>query len=243
MPRYDRLALVFDTAESLLGVAALHLIQRGIDPLYSRNLEELAAMAREHAGRAAALVVPGALAPEELDAVLARVGRALPGGAASVVVVAPPLERARLAALRERGIGWAAFAPVEPSELCFAVGAALAAGDALEPRGGLRVPVRLPAAVRHEGATRSGEVANLSVGGAFVRLADPPAPGAALALEFPIGERLLAVGAVVVRCAGEAPAGRAEQGPGMGVAFTALGPLETRLVEGFVRERVDSFRL
>jgi hypothetical protein len=105
------------------------------------------------------------------------------------------------------------------------------------------VPVRLPAAVRHEGAARSGEVANLSVGGAFVRLADPPAPGAALTLEFPIGERLLEVAAVVARCAGEAPAGRAEQGPGMGVAFSGLGPLEARLIEGFVRERVDSFRL
>lgn len=243
MRRYDRLALVFDTADSRLGVAALHLIQRGIDPLYSRNLDELAAMAHEHAGRAAALVVPGALALDELDAVLARLAAALPSGAASVVAVAPPLERVHLAALRERGLGWAVFAPAEPGELCFAVAAALATGDALEPRGGLRVPVRLPAAVRHAGGTRSGEIANLSVGGAFVALPDPPAAGTGLALEFPIGERLLAVGAVVVRCAGEAPAGRAEQGPGIGVAFTGLGPLESRLVEGFVRERVDSFRL
>jgi hypothetical protein len=29
----------------------------------------------------------------------------------------------------------------------------------------------------------------------------------------------------------------------MGVAFAGLGPLEARLVEGFVRERIDSFRL
>ena len=243
MERYERLALVFDTAESQLGVAALHLIQYGLDPLYARELDELAALARAHAGRVAALVVPGALAEGELDAVLDRILPALPSGRASVVVVAPPRERARLVALRERGLRWVVFAPYQPSELRFAVTAALATGDALEPRCGLRVPTRLPASVRYGGATRSGQITNLSVGGAFVGLPDPPAPGAALSLEFPIGERLLNVGAVVARCAGEARAGRADGGPGVGVVFAGLSPVEAHLIEGFVRECVDSFRL
>jgi len=32
-------------------------------------------------------------------------------------------------------------------------------------------------------------------------------------------------------------------GPGMGVSFSGPSPLEAHLLEGFVRERVDSFRL
>ncbi len=240
MPRYDRLALVFDTAESVLGVAALHLIQHGLDPLYARDLDALAALAREHGERVAALVVPGALALERLDAVLDRVGRRLPSGVASVVVVAPPRERRYLAALRERGLRWAVFAPYRPGELRFAVGAALATGDAFEPRRGLRVPIRLPVAVRHARARRSGEITNLSLGGAFVALPDAPEPGAALSLEFPIGERLLDVEAKVVHRRAEA---RRDAPPGMGVAFSGLSELEAHLLEGFVRECVDSFRL
>jgi hypothetical protein len=241
--RYERLALVFDTAESVLGVAALHLIQHGLDPLYVRDLDELLRITRERKERIAALVVPGALALDRLDAVLAHAARGLLSGLASVVVVAPPRERAHLAALRERGVRWAVFAPYQPGELRFAVAAALATGDALEPRRGLRVPIGLPVSVRHARATRNGEITNLSVGGAFVALPDPPEPGAALSLGFPIGERLLHLEAVVAHRAAPVRAGRAEGRAGMGVAFSGPSPLETHLLEGFVRERVDSFRL
>jgi hypothetical protein len=81
------------------------------------------------------------------------------------------------------------------------------------------------------------------VGGAFVALPDPPVPGAALSLEFPIGERLLHLEATVAHRSAAARAGRAEGGPGVGVAFSSPSPLEAHLLEGFVRERVDSFRL
>ena len=243
MQRYERLALVFDTAESVLGVAALQLIQHGLDPLYARDLDELLRLAPEQKERIAALVVPGALALDGLDAVLAHAARGLLSTLASVVVVAPPRARAHLAALRDRGVRWAVFAPYEPCELRFAVAAALATGDALEPRRGLRVPIRLPVAVRHARATRDGEIRNLSVGGAFVALPDPPEVGAALSLEFPIGERLLHLQAAVAHRAEAVRAGRAEGGAGVGVAFSGPSALETHLLEGFVRERVDSFRL
>jgi len=241
--RYGRLALVFDTAESALGSAALDLIQLGLDPLYAHDLDELMLLARERKDHIAALVVPGALTLEGLDALLARVGRGLPGGVASVVVVAPQRRRSHLLALRDRGIRWVLFAPYDASELRFAVAAALATGDTLEPRRGLRVPIRLPVSVRHARATREGVITNLSVGGAFVALPDPPEPGAALSLEFALGERLLHLQASVAHRVQEDRPGQAEGKPGMGVAFAGLSDLDARRVEGFVRERVDSFRL
>jgi PilZ domain-containing protein len=241
--RYERLALVFDTAESVLGTAALRLVETGLDPLYARDEDELVLLAREHRERIAALVLPGKLALETIDSLLKRVARNLPSGNASVVLVAPTRRKAHLLLLRDRGIRWVVFEPYDASELRFAVSAALATGDALEPRRGLRVPIRLPTSVRHARATRTGEVTNLSVTGAFVALAEPPELGAALSLEFPIGERLLRVQAVVAHRAEVADPGQAEGSPGMGVAFNGLSPLEERLVEGFVRERVDSFRL
>jgi hypothetical protein len=240
--RYDRRALVFDGADSALGAVALGLVALGLDPLYANDEDELVLLAHEQKGRIAALVVPGVLPLERLDAVTQRVGALLPGGKGAVVVVAPPRERALLGALRKRGIRWVVFAPYDASELRFAVVAALGSGDAREPRSGLRVPIRLPPRVCHAGSAHSGEIANLSVGGAFVALAEPPEPGAALSLEFPLGERMLSVQAVVAHRMDGARPGPGGA-PGMGVAFSGLAPLEARLVEGFVRERIESFRL
>jgi hypothetical protein len=240
--RYDRSTLILDGADSTLGADALDLVAQGLAPLYAADEDELVLLAHEHVDRVAALVVPGTLQLERLDAVTKRVGSLLPAGNAAVVVVAPPRQRALLGALRERGIRWVVFAPYDASELRFAVVAALASGDALEPRSGLRVPIRLPASVRHAGSVHSGEIANLSVGGAYLTLAEPPEPGTALSLAFPLGERMLAAEAVVAHRNDGARPGPGG-GPGMGVAFRGLAALEARLVEGFVRERVDSFRL
>jgi hypothetical protein len=236
--RYDRMALVFDGAASELGTAALRLVVDGLDPLYASDEDELQLLAREHAGRIAALVLPGELPLPRIEGVLKRVEAGLRGLRPATVVVAPPRQRAFLGGLRERGVRWVVFAPYDASELRFAVAAALSSGDALEPRRGLRVPIHLPVSVRHARVTRSAEIANLAIGGAFVAIDEPPEPGAALLLEFPIGERLLRVQAVVAH--------RSEQARplvGMGVAFTGLSALDERMVEGFVRERIDAFRL
>jgi hypothetical protein len=241
--RYDRRALVLDTSASALGTAALALVSQGIDPLYAPDVDEAFLLACEYRERVAALVVPGALPLAGLDAALARIGPRLPFGRDAVLIVAPPRQRAHIGALRERGIRWVLWEPYEAAELRFVVAAALASGDALEPRRGLRVPIRLPVSLRHERATRDAEIRNLSVGGAYVALDAPPEIGASVLLEFPIGERLLRTHAQVAHRR-EAPAeSTSEVGPGMGVAFAPLSPLEARFLEGFVRERVDSFRI
>lgn len=243
MQRYDRSALVLDTADSRLGTASLALITQGIDPLYAGDADEAYLLACEHRERLAALVVPGALPLDALDLLIARLGPLLPIGAGATVVVAPPRERMHLVALRERKVRWVVWEPYDERELRFVVAAALATGSALEPRRGLRIPVRLPVSLRGESTTREGEVRNLSVGGAFVALPDPPEVGIALELELPLGERLLRPSACVVHRQSECLGGRAEPQAGMGVCFTGLSPLDERLLEGFVQERIDSFRI
>jgi hypothetical protein len=239
--RADRLTLILDEGnEAALGAAALDLVARGLDPLYASDEDELALLAREHRSRVAALVLPGTLPLERIDAVWARLGPALRGCTATVVIVAPPRERARLGGLRARGFRWVVFAPYDAAELHFAVTAALSSGDALEPRSGLRVPIHLPARVRWGDREQDGEVRNLSVGGAFVALADPPAVGETLELGFPIGERPLRAVAVVRHRREAATPGRE---PGIGVAFSGLAADEGRLLHAFVRERIDCFRL
>ncbi|MGH7288476.1 MAG: PilZ domain-containing protein [Myxococcota bacterium] len=243
MQRYDRLALVYDTPETALGAAALGLVQQGLDPLYTTDADEACQLARQEQSRIAALVVSGAIEIARLDPMLREIVPRLAGGAAAIVVVAPPRQRSTLAALRDRGIRWAVWEPYDESELRFAVAAALASGDVLETRRGLRAPLRLPVAIRNARLSREGELRNLSVGGAYVALSEPPEPSASLGLEFPIGERMFRTQATVAHRQCGASDRSAERGPGMGVAFTGMTPLEVRLVAGFVRERVESFRI
>jgi hypothetical protein len=242
MSRYERFALILDPEGGDLGLEALGLIERGIDPLYAKEIEEAVLLAQEE-DRVGALVMPGTLPLESLDDVLARVAPVLWAGSGAVVVAAPPRERARLRDLRDRGIRWVLYAPYDAAELRFAVAAALATEDDLDPRSGLRVPIRLDAVVHSEGGERSGCIRNLSLGGAYVAVPDPPGVGSEVAIDLGLGDcPLRAEGRVAHRLARSQP-GRAEREPGFGVAFRPLSEADQRLLDGFIRERIGSFRL
>jgi hypothetical protein len=231
--RYDRRALVLGSPASALecGFEA-----PGIEPLFAKDADDAVLLTGEHGAQIAALVIPGTLPLEELDRMLERLTPRLEIGREAVLVVAPPRVRAHLAGLRERGVCWALWEPFDADELHFAVTATLATEDALEPRRGLRVPIRLPIQIRFECQEREGEIVNLAMGGAYVALPDPPEAGASLVVQFPIGERMLETQARVAHC-------RARGGAGMGLAFGGLAATDERLLDGFVRERVNSFRL
>lgn len=242
MSRYERFALILDPTGGQLGVEALGLIERGIDPLYAKAVDEAALLAEDD-DRVGALVLPGSLPVEALAEALARIAPLLWAGSSAVVLVAPPRERARMRDLRDRGIRWVLHEPYDAAELRFAVAAALATEDDLDPRAGLRVPIRLAATVRSGSASREACLRNLSLGGAYLALEDPPAVAATVAVEFGLGERpVAATGRVAHRLAEPLP-GRAEREPGFGIAFDPLADTDRRLLEEFIRERVDSFRL
>jgi hypothetical protein len=244
MDRYDRLALIYDPGGAELARHADGLARGGLEVLLARAADELALRASQHADRVGAVVLPGALALDEVDALLAGVVPSLPGGLGSVLVVAPRRERAHLRGLRDRGVRWVVLEPYDDAELRFAVAATLASEDALDPRTGLRVPIRITTTVRDEnGATREAVIRNLSLGGAYVALDPPPEKDARVALAFALGDRPLEVEARVAHRSARAAGGRAELEPGMGVAFAPLDDEERRALDGFLRERIDAFRL
>lgn len=239
MSRYERFALILDPTGGQLGVEALGLIERGIDPLYVKEVEE-AVLLVEDDERVGALVLPGSLPLESLQTALARLAPLLWAGPAAVLLVGPPRERAFMRGLGDLGVRWVLHEPYEPAELRFAVAAALAAEDELDPRSGLRVPIRLAATV--DGA-RQAWIRNVSVGGAYLALPEPPEVGVSARVEFGLGERgLAATGRVAHRLGAPLP-GRAEREPGFGVAFDPIEDADRRLLEAFIRERVNSFRL
>jgi hypothetical protein len=159
------------------------------------------------------------------------------------VIVGPPSDRSALRALRDRSLSWGLREPYDAAEFRFVVSAALATEDKLEPRNGLRVPVALPITITHEGEASPGVVRNLSIGGAYVALAPPAAPGSAIDLELGLGDHRFAAGATVVYRQEAGALGRAVQEPGMGIALRGVSEADRAILAGFIRERVESFRL
>ncbi len=243
MSRYERFAVIFDPAGTGLGVEALGLIERGIDPLYAKDLDEALQLADQEKEQVGAFVLPGTLSPALREQALERATPLLWAGAAAILVVAPPRDRALLRALRDRGIRWVLFAPYEPAELRFAVAAALSSEDDLDPRSGLRVPIRLDAELEIAGGRRCGQVRNLSIGGAYVALPEPPPVGTQITLDLSLGERPLQLTARVRHSLSVPVPGRAEQEPGIGIRYQLPAESELRAIDEFLRERVDSFRL
>ena len=241
--RYERYALIFDPDRSRLGTEALGLVERGIDPLFTSDPDEALLLALQETGRVGALVVPGSLPLALLDDLLDRIGPQLWAGAAAVVVVDPPADRARLRALRDRELSWVVNEPYDAAEFRFVVAAALATDDSLDPRSGLRVPISMPVMLTESGVRRDAFVRNLSVGGAYIAIPEAPAPRTRIGVELAIGERALAVSADVAYRQTEGASGRAVGESGMGIAFRGLGDAQRATIAGFIGERIRSFRL
>ncbi|RIL04721.1 MAG: hypothetical protein DCC71_13025 [Proteobacteria bacterium] len=241
--RYERYALIFDPSESRLGSEALGLVERGIDPLYVADVDEAHLLSLQEAGRVGALVVPGSLELDTLDVLLDRVAPQLWAGPASLVVVGPPDERAALRALRDRDVCWILREPYDAAEFRFVVAAALATEDKLDPRSGLRAPISLPVHVACDGVQRDAVIRNLSIGGAYVALDAPPAPGSAVRVDLELGDRAMQPEATVVYTQGSDAGGRAVREGGMGVAFRALEEPDRACIAAFIEDRVRCFRL
>ncbi len=241
--RYERYALIFDPDQSRLGTEALGLVERGIDPLFTSDPDEAHLLALQETGRVGALVVPGTLPLALLDVLIDRISPQLWAGAASVVVVDPPSDRALLRALRDRELSWMVCEPYDAAEFRFVVAAALATDDTLDSRSGLRVPISMPVVVTAGGVRRDGFVRNVSIGGVYIAIDAPPDAGTRIGVELAIGERPLAVAAEVAYSQAAGAAGRAVDEGGMGVAFRGLDAAARAAIAAFIAERIGSFRL
>lgn len=241
--RYERFALIFDPAHSRLGSEALGLVERGIDPLYASDPDEAHLLAIQEGGRVGALVVPGTLPLAQLDVLLDRIGPQLWAGPAAVVVVGPPDDRNVLRALRDRSLSWVLREPYDAAEFRFVVSAALSTEDKLDPRAGLRVPIALPATITHAGRELAALARNLSIGGAYLALAEPLAPSTAIRVAIGLGDRSLSLEATVVYSQTQGVPGRAVRESGMGIAFRAADEPIRAALAAFIAERIGCFRL
>jgi hypothetical protein len=215
--------LVLDVGKDSFGELALRLVRLGVDAVLAAGVEEAELMARQERIQMCAMLLPASASGELVDRALESVGSHTEVGPEAIAVVGPRPDEGALEALRQRGVGWRLWEPLEDRDLLFMAGALMWPGSDADLRLDVRIPTALPALVSQGRVSRSVLVGDLSPSGARVETDAPFAEGSEVELEIALpGGRVVTVGGVV-RWAVEDDSDRA-RGPGFGVEFGDPSP-------------------
>jgi hypothetical protein len=238
-----RCALIVDDPKGDLGALALRLIRLGIDSYYAKDMDEGLLLADQEAARIRVLVIAPGVEAREVQRMLARLGGQDPQRTCSAVVVGADLDEGARARLREAGVGWALWEPFEESALRMVLSCAMGPPTHAHVRRHPRLPTTLLGRAFMGLQRRDGLVSSLSREGAFMEMPHPYEEGTPLTLEIDIGGESIVTRAEVryTRERGGVP--RAEDPPGMGVAFRDLTPAMSERLERFLVEQDRRFGL
>lgn len=238
---YDRAALILDSEGHPLGELSLALITLGLRPLYATELDELILLSREYRSQVSAVLVPSEDVAERLPGLRKHVLEPLGLSLSAFVPVGDRLAPELAEILRQEGVRFRLPAQCEPHEMRHVVASAMSLNDPGELRLDPRVPCNLPASVESEHRTVEGQLADISMGGAFVALAHPAAKDNGVKLQFVLAGHPVSVRARVCwRIDARSPAWRDR---GMGVEFEDLDEAASAVLQQFVAEQANRFRL
>jgi len=240
---YRTRVLIVDRPDNRIGALALRLTRLGLDPLYSSDRDEAVLLAAQEGRRVGAVAVAADLDAAELDFAIKNVAaRAGLRGDALVPIGARPPDSA-IVALRERGVRWALWEPIDDASMRFVLCAVLSRQGGTDLRLEPRVPAPGLAARIYKGSIgRDAAVVDLSVGGAFLAGDKPLPEGSRVSLEIDLdGGATLRLRALVRWARREDASGRDDLCFGMGVEFEDAGPEVAGRLRRFVQAQMASF--
>jgi hypothetical protein len=138
-------------------------------------------------------------------------------------------------------VRWALWQPYSPFELRFAIAMVLSGADPDEPRIEVRAPCAISAALESSHRASSGQLTDLSPGGAFVRLDHPYPEGTPIEVSASLSGRPARLRARVAWRSGAHTPGWCDTG--VGIAFEGLGLDTLALVHSQVQTSLDRFRI
>jgi Tfp pilus assembly protein PilZ len=174
------------------------------------------------------------------DEVHSKLVEGLSGGSAAIVLVGDVPGRAEARHLADLGFRWLVRRPFTHEELHLGASAALGAGNWSDGRKSPRVPVDMKVDVARPGSIDHALVCDLSAGGMFLAMANPPELDASLIIEMELGARTMLLRGVVAHCSHRASPDRSH---GVGVRFDDLEPSDSRTIADYVEARLGSVRL
>ena len=178
------------------------LVRMGYRALPAKEPHQAQSVLRVAGTRIGAVIVPSELPAVNLRLALDAMRGMVPGGELAFIGAGRDPGLSGRNKLREAGISFAAFDPIDPHTLRFQVNRALA-GDKQSwrrTRGTLRAPADWPAIARSGFRQKEGRVYSVSASGAFLALAQPWMVKAKveLSLAIPDGRPITAAGRVVM---------------------------------------------
>jgi len=240
---YERFALVLDTGDSVLGRAAVQLLELGIDVLYANDLDEAELLARQESRRLGAVLIPEAFEQADIDTLLERVCAQLESGPRGVIVTGNRPEGQSCRRLRAQGVRWGVWHPYEMRELRFVMSAAMSDSHGGERRKCQRIPTELPTTVFMGRHRKDVILHDLSVTGAYFATQYPFLEDSRLSIELPLPDGTIFAKGVVVNAKTADKPVRDDVPDGMGVVFSDLPEQGLTALRKFVEAWVSGFLL
>jgi hypothetical protein len=145
--------------------------------------------------------------------------------------------------LRDAGVRFGLFGALTEEELRFVVNEAHFVASGELQRLELRVPTMLRVTVSTKTGDRLAVLCNLSTTGAYLATPRPALRGGTVQLQIPLDEGDVDVQGLVIWNNVPGNLRRANVPVGMGVRFTDVSPEATEMLEKYILERADSYRL
>ncbi|MBW2667433.1 MAG: PilZ domain-containing protein [Deltaproteobacteria bacterium] len=240
---YERFALVLDTGDSVLGRAAMQLIELGIDVLYANDVDEAELLARQESGRLGAVLIPEAFDEADINLLLERVCARLEGGPRGVIVTGNRPDDETCYRLHARGVRWGVWHPYQMRELRFVMAAAMSEEHVGERRKCQRIPTEIPTTVFMGRHRKDVILHDLSVTGAYFATQHPFLEDSRLSIELPLPDGTILAKGVVTNAKTADKPGRDDVPDGMGVAFSDLPEQGLTALQKFVEAWVNRFLL
>jgi hypothetical protein len=238
--------LVLGASAPEMDLLRARLARLGYRPLPAKEPHQAHMLLRVAGGRVGAVVVPSDLPVVELRPALDALRRHVPGGRIAFLGAGREPGLPMRNRMRDAGVAFAAFDPVDLHTLRFQVNRALADGEALRMRGRdtARAPADWPVTVRVAGREKKGRLYSVSATGAYVAIDQPSIAGSQVGLELTLpGERRLKLAGRVVMTNVPGNLIRRSLPLGMGVCFDQLSDAASVALLVYAEDRLKQLAM
>jgi hypothetical protein len=226
--------VVLDDERESVGATALALIRLGVEPLYSKWLDEVQLFAREAPGGVDGAIASSRLSMGQLVALRDVVAANAFERHAGVLLVGPMTDPASTEDLRNAGFSSCLWVPYNAAELRFAVSNLVMMPEEIAPRREPRAGANRLCWMRVDGTASFGVLYTISARGAYVEMPTPLPIGIEIQMEFDFEDLQIETPARVIYSIGTDQGRTSVLAPGVGCLFTGL----EETLEAALRERV-----
>jgi hypothetical protein len=214
--------VVLDDERESVGSTALALIRLGVEPLYSKWLDEVQLFAREAPGGIDGAIASSRLSMDQLVALREIVAANAFERHAGVLMVGPMTDPASSEDLLQAGFSSCLWIPYNAAELRFAVSNLVMMPEEIAPRREPRAGANRLCWLRVEGTASFGVLYTISARGAYVEMPTPLPVGTEVELEFDFDDLQIETPARVIYSIGTDQGRTSLLAPGVGCLFTGL---------------------